>query len=126
MQDPSYLEVDVQTTVYLRQGSSSATVRAAILKALRDFFAVSLPDGTPNPAVEFGFNVKDANGDPAGEVAVSDVFDVVRDVVGVRKIGDRPEDFILNGAREDLPLGTREFPVLGQVTLLNGGTGLPL
>ena len=126
VQDPSYLEVDVQTTVYLRQGSSSATVRAAILKALRDFFAVSLPDGTPNPAVEFGFNVKDANGDPAGEVAVSDVFDVVRDVVGVRKIGDRPEDFILNGAREDLPLGTREFPVLGQVTLLNGGTGLPL
>jgi len=28
--------------------------------------------------------VKDANGDPAGEVAVSDVFDVVRDVADVR------------------------------------------
>jgi hypothetical protein len=61
-------------------------VRAGIQKALADFFAVSLPNGTPNPAVDFGWNVE-ANGDPAGEVAVSDVFDVVRDVAGVRKIG---------------------------------------
>jgi hypothetical protein len=68
----------------------------------------------------------EANGDPAGEVAVSDVFDVVRDVAGVRKIGDGPDDFLLNGAREDLVLGTREFPALGQVTLVNGNTRQPL
>lgn len=126
VQDPTYLVVDVQATVFLRQGANARVVRTAIQKALADFFAVSLPNGTPNPAVDFGFNVKDANGDPAGEVAISDVFDVVRDVVGVRKIGDGAEDFLLNGAREDLVTGTREFPALGTVTLLNGDTGLPL
>jgi hypothetical protein len=46
--------------------------------------------------------VKDANGDPAGEVAVSDVFNVVRDVVGVRKIGDGAESF-LGGPLEAAP-----------------------
>jgi hypothetical protein len=126
VQDPSYLAIDVQAAVYLRQGTNAAVVRAAILKALGDFFAVSLADGTPNPTVEFGFNVKDANGDPAGEVTVSDVFDVVHDVPGVRKIGDGLDDFLLNGARSDIPLGTREFPALGKVTLVNGDTGLPL
>jgi hypothetical protein len=126
VQDPTYLVVDVQATVFLRQGANARVVRTVIQKALADFFAVSLPNGTPNPAVDFGFNVKDANGDPAGEVTVSDVFNVVRDVVGVRKIGDGAEDFLLNGVREDLVTGTREFPALGTVTLLNGDTGLPL
>jgi hypothetical protein len=126
VQDPVYLPVDVQATVFLRQGANVATVRAAILRALADFFAVSLPDGTPNLNVEFGFNVKDSEGDPAGEIALSDVFNAVRDVPGVRKIGDGPDDFLLNGTREDLRIGTREFPTLGQVTLLNGDTGLPL
>jgi hypothetical protein len=126
VQDPTYLPIDVQATVFLRQGANVAAVRSTILKALADFFAVSLPDGTPNPNVDFGFNLKDAAGDPAGEIALSDVFDVVRDVAGVRKIGDGPDDFLLNGAPEDVPIDVREFPVLGAVTLVNGDTGLPL
>jgi hypothetical protein len=76
--------------------------------------------------VDFGFNFKDAAGDPAGEIALSDVFNVIRDVAGVRKIGDGPDDFLLNGAREDVPIDVREFPALGEITLLNGDTGLPL
>ncbi len=126
VQAPVYLAVAVEATVFLRQGANAATVRAGIQKALSDFFAVSLPDGRPNPNVDFGFNLKDADGNPAGEVALSDVFNAVRDVVGVRKIGDGPGDFLLNGAREDLPLGVREFPALGAVTLVNGDTRLPL
>jgi hypothetical protein len=126
VQDPVYVPVDVDATVFLRQGANVATVRAAILKALQDLFAVSLPDGTPNPSIDFGFNFKDAEGNPVGEIALSDVFNAVRDVPGVRKIGDGPDDFLLNGVREDLPIGVREFPVLGQVTLVNGDTGLPL
>jgi hypothetical protein len=126
VQDPVYLAVDVAATVFLRQGANSAVVRSAILRALQDFFAVSLPDGTPNPAIDFGFNFKDAEGNPVGEIALSDVFNAVRDVAGVRKIGDGPDDFLLSGAREDLPIGVREFPILGEVTLLNGDTGLPL
>src|SRR5262249_14434394 len=104
VQDPVYLAVDVTATVFLRQGANATAVRTAIQKALADFFAVSLPDGTPNPNVDFGFNLKDAAGDPAGEIAFSDLFNVVRDVGGVRKLGDRPDDFLLNGAREDVPI----------------------
>jgi hypothetical protein len=126
VQDPVYRVVDVHATIHLRQGANAAVVRAAIRKALADFFVVSLPNGTPNPAVDFGFDVKDANGDPAGEVALSDVFNVVRDVPGVRKIGDGPGDFLLNGTRDDVLTGTREFPQLGAVELVNGDTGLPL
>jgi hypothetical protein len=126
VQDPNYLAVDVEATVFLRQGANAAVVRGAIQKALSEFFAVSLSDGTPNPNVDFGFNLKDAAGDPAGEIALSDVLNVVRDVAGVRKLGDGPDDFLLNGAREDVPIDVREFPALGQVTLLNGDTGLPL
>jgi hypothetical protein len=126
VQDPAYRQVDVHAVVHLRQGANAGAVRAAIQAALVAFFVVSLPDGTPNPRVDFGWNVKDAEGSPAGEVAFSDVFDVVRDVAGVRKIGDGPADFLLNGAREDVLTGTREFPVLGVVELVNGATGVPL
>jgi predicted phage baseplate assembly protein len=126
VQDPVYLAVDVTATVYLRQGANAKTVRAAIQQALTAFFAVSLPDGTPNPTVDFGWNLKDADGQPAGEVAWSDVFDVVHDVAGVRKLGDGPSDFLLNGKAADLALGTREFPMLGQVVITNGNTGQPL
>jgi hypothetical protein len=126
VQNPVYLPVNVQATVFLRQGANAGVVRAAITNALASFFVVSLPDGTPNPTVDFGWNVKDDEGQPAGEVALSDVFDVVHDVAGVRKIGDGPTDFLLNGARADVVIGTREFPVLGQVTLLNGTTRQPL
>jgi len=126
VQDPVYLTVDVEATVYLRQGANAATVKAAIVKALQEFFAVSLSDGTPNPNVDFGWNLKDAEGNPAGEIAFSDVFNAVRDVSGVRKIGDGAGDFLLSGSREDLSIGVREFPVLGEVSLVNGDTGLPL
>ncbi len=126
VQDPVYLRVDLEAKVHLRQGANAATVKASIFQALAAFFAVSREDGTPNTNVDFGWNLKDAEGNPAGEVALSDVFNAVRDVSGVRKIGDGPDDFLLNGAREDLPIGVREFPALGTVTLINGDTGLGL
>jgi hypothetical protein len=126
VQDPVYLAVHVAASIHLRPGANATVVRAAIQKALADFFAVSMPNGTPNPNVDFGWNIKDANDDPTGEVAFSDVFNVVRDVAGVRKIGAGPADFLLNGASDDVTLGSREFPVLGAVVVTNGETGLPL
>jgi hypothetical protein len=126
VQDPVYLPVNLQATIHLRQGASPVVVRAAIQKVLADFFAVSLAGGTPNPAVDFGWNVKDAEGHPAGELALSDIFDAIRDVSGVRKIGDRPQDLLLNGAHADLPIAPRAFPTLGTVTLTDARTGLPL
>ena len=121
-QDSVYRTVDVQATVYLRQGQQAAAVKKAVKKALVDFFAVSMSDGTPNPNVDFGFNVKGADGKPAGEVAWSDVFNVVRDVAGIRKV----TGFALNGKAEDVKLKIEEFPKLGIITLSNGDTGGPL
>ena len=68
------------------------------------------------------FVLAEEAGRPAAELAWSDVLDVVRDTEGVRKVGD---DFLLNGARADVQLRLREFPVLGAVTLLDGNTGAP-
>lgn len=67
--------------------------------------------------------VKDADGNPSGEVAWSDVFNVIRDTEGVRKIGDLHGDLKLSGLPADVKLAIKEFPVLGTVTLVNGDTG---
>lgn len=123
VQDPVYKVVDVAARIFLRQGYSESDVRDRIRRNLADFFRVSEPDGTPNPLVEFGFNVKNADGNPAGEIAWSDIFNVIRDTPGVRKMGDGRLDLTLNGLPADVKLNVREFPVLGNITLVNGDTG---
>ena len=124
VQDPVYHAINVSARVYLAQGQAPGAVRDVIRARLAEMFRISLLDGTPNPQVDFGFNVKDSGGNPAGEVAWSDVFNVIRDTPGVRKIGDLHGDLLLNGLPADVKLGIRDFPVLGPtVTLVNGDTG---
>jgi hypothetical protein len=123
VQNPVYKKVDVEARIYLRQGHAAATVRERIKANLAAMFRVSEADGTPNPLIDFGFNVKDADGNPAGEVAWSDVFNLIRDTEGVRKIGDLHGDLKLNRLPADVKLAIKEFPVLGTVTLVNGDTG---
>ncbi|WP_181791170.1 baseplate J/gp47 family protein [Myxococcus llanfairpwllgwyngyllgogerychwyrndrobwllllantysiliogogogochensis] len=123
IQEPVYRRVDVSARLFLRQGTSVQDVAARISQALAVHFRVSEPDGTPNPRIDFGFNLKDAQGFPAGEVAWSDVFNVIRDVPGVRKLGDARMDLTLNGLPADVKLTVRELPVLGSVTLQDGDTG---
>ncbi|ACY13297.1 baseplate J/gp47 family protein [Haliangium ochraceum] len=126
VQDPVYRVVHVEARVYRRQGVAAAALRVRIEANLAAFFRVSEPDGTPNPRVDFGFHRKDADGAPAGEVAWSDVFNVLRDTDGVRKLGDGASALLLDGAPADVRLGVDEFPVLGTVTLLDGDAGAPL
>jgi hypothetical protein len=121
--DPVYLTVDVQTTVYLRKGYGAAAAKAAIEAALDAFFAITLDDGSPNPNVDFGWNVKDADGNPALEIAWSDVFNVVRDIPAVRKVDESATGLLLNGDRSDVPVGANRFPILGSVTVYDGDTG---
>lgn len=121
--DPVYRGIDIAARVFLRQGASAAEVRDRVRAGLAAYFRVSEPDGTPNPLVDFGFNVKDAEGKAVGEVAWSDVFNVVRDTPGIRKMGDARLDLTLNGLPADVKLGVREFPVLRSVVLRNGDTG---
>ncbi|WP_428269368.1 baseplate J/gp47 family protein [Haliangium sp.] len=123
VQDPVYRVIDVHARVFLRAGANAGQVRSEIEHALAQRFAIALPDGRPNPDTGFGFHLKGGDGQPAGEVAWSDVLAVVEGVRGVRKIGDADEDFRLNGRSDDVVLAVREFPVLGSVTLENGDTG---
>jgi predicted phage baseplate assembly protein len=123
VQDPVYRTLDIVARLFLRQGFARGDVRDRVRANLAATFRVSEPDGTPNPLVDFGFNLKDAEGNPSGEVAWSDVFNVIRDTVGVRKIGDARLDLTLNGLPSDVKLKVREFPVLGNVKLVDGDTG---
>lgn len=123
VQSPVYRTVDVQAKLFLRQGYQGSVVKTAAEKALADYFAVSLSDGTPNPNVDFGFNIKDAAGNPVGEIAWSDVLNVIRDVTGVRKVSHEPDGFLLNDEEDDVILDIEEFPMLGTVTLIDGDTG---
>ncbi|RJS13754.1 t4-like baseplate wedge [Corallococcus sp. H22C18031201] len=123
VQEPVYRRVDIAARLFLRQGASPSDVSTRVRQALAAHFRISEPDGTPNPRIDFGFNLKDAQGFPAGEVAWSDVFNVIRDVPGVRKLGDARMDLTLNGLPADVMLTVRELPVLGSVTLQDGDTG---
>jgi hypothetical protein len=124
--DPVYLTVNIVARVWLANGHTAATVRTAIQAALTAWFAMTNSDGTVNANVDFGFNMKNEDGDPANEIAWSTLFDVVRDVAGVRKVGYADTDFTLNDLHRDLSIATNQFPILGTVTLLNGATGAAL
>lgn len=127
VQDPVYRRVAVRARVFLAATHASSAQRqrvaAEIRQRLRDHFRITNPDGTPNRAIDFGFNIKGVDGLPSAEIALSDVFDVVRDTPGVRKLGDRPEDFTLDGRHADIRLTIKQFPALGGVELVDGDTG---
>ena len=123
VQDPVYRAIDVDARIFLRQGGTPGVVRDRVRASLASMFRISADDGSPNPLVDFGFNVRDANGSPAGEVAWSDVFNAIRDTDGVRKMGDGPLDLKLNGLPADVKIALKEFPVLRAVRLTNGDTG---
>lgn len=124
--NPIYMTVDVTAKVWLRAGAVASTTRAAILSALQSAFAIENADGVPTPGIDFGYNIRDANGDPDGTIAWSDVFNVIRDAAGVRKVDAGPDGLLLNGVRDDLAIAVREFPQLGVVSIINGDTGLEL
>jgi len=126
VKDPVLKTVDATAVIYLVRGAVAATVKAAVLSNLATFFAVLNPDGTENPLVDFGANLLDQTGTVTGLLAFSDLFNIVRDTAGVVRVGPGTQDFLLNGAHNDVYLGPREFPVLGTVTLINGLTGATL
>ena len=124
VQGALYKTVDVYSVVHLAPGAPMLAVRARIQLALEALFAIQLPDGSPNPTVDFGFNLR--GNEDGGSVAWSDVHDAIRDVQGVRKVDVGPEGLVLNEARADVPLALREFPTLGTITIVNAQTGAPI
>lgn len=122
--DPIYLPINIAARVWLREGYTGSAAAAQIAAALAAFFAPLDANGNVNPGIDWGFNYKDANGDPAGEIAWSDVFDVVKDCACVRKV--EAASFLLNDAQDDVTLGNHLFPALGTLALIDGATGTAL
>jgi len=124
--DPVYLTVNVYAKLWVRQGYVPASVGTTIRTNLDAWFAPNNADGTPNTLVDFGWNLKDVDGNPSGLLALSDLFDVVRDTRGVLRMGTALADFTLNGSHADLVIDIMQFPAVGTVTLIDGATGLPI
>lgn len=129
----NYLTVDVQMTVYKRQGFTATQVKANVLAALAQFFAITVDengdpadDGVPNPRINFGYYLQDVDGQPTNALDWSVVLDAVQNATGVRKVGAAAGDFLLNELRADVELTGKEFPVLGTVTIVDGDTGLTM
>lgn len=119
----SYLTIHIRAVVFLDQNTVPSEVKAAIVNNLEDYFSPMLASGEENPEIDFGYNYKDADGNPAGEIAWSDVQNVVRDTVGVRKVDPGDDGFTLNTLRSDVPIPNWQFPELGDVVVINGDTG---
>jgi len=117
-----YKAVDIEARLLLAPTVAPADVGRRIRDRLAAFFAPSLPNGTPNPSVDFGFAVRE-EGATDGRLAWSDLANLILDTPGVRKLAHGAVDLLLNGAPADVALGIREFPVLGQVTLIRADTG---
>src|SRR5262249_45822331 len=127
LQGAPYKTVDVTTTVYFAAGTAPVVGKARVLAALQGFFAITTKDpqgqDIPNPSTNFGFYFKDANGLPSNQIVWSDLFDLVRNAPGIRKVDP---GLLLNGLRDDVSIGLSEFPRLGKVLIVNGETGATL
>lgn len=118
-----YLDIEIQAKVYKRKGKTAAQVKAAITAAVNAYFTLYNDDGSKNDQLDFGWYIKDVDGEPAGSIAFSDLYDLVRDASGVAKIGDGDADFLVNGLRKDVAIAAREFPRLANLVLIDADTG---
>jgi hypothetical protein len=124
----------LKSKVFLDRGAVGATVKSAIEAALYDFFAAQLADGLPNESIDFGFNLLQQQATTSiatqGEIVWSDVFDVINDVAGVRKVDEGADGLLINSGtgykRQSVSLLPIEFPRLTSVILINGDTGAAL
>lgn len=139
-----YLTVAVRAVVFFSAGASPTAVKASILERLAYYFEptitegsqfigltvetdagieVELDVGSANPFINFGYYYRDEDDEPAGEIPLSDLYNVVRDTAGVRKISAGLDEFTLNGKHDDVQISNHQFPRLGAVTIINGATG---
>lgn len=114
-----YLTIDVVTRIHLKKGAAPGTVGPAVRKSVEDFFAITNSDGSNNSSIDFGYYLD-------GALAWADVFNVIRDTAGVRKIDDGLANLTLNGDSDDVEIQPEEFPILGTVTVIDAVTGVAL
>lgn len=130
--DPIYETIDIVAYVYLESSGTQAQVEADALAALRAFFAPVNDDGTANTAINFGYYYQRANPTPGEapipdpKVPLSTIANILHDLTGVRRLGATAdgEGLTLNGLEGDVVLALNEFPAGGNLTLIDGDTGL--
>lgn len=125
---PTYLPVSFKTvdhlaTVYFLEGYDPEDVVAEMLTNLQNWYAALDDTGAQQDGARFGFEYTDADGSATGELPWSDVFNVLRDTEGVRKI-DPSGGLYLNGLSAGVQLGTVQYPFLQSLTVIDGDTGL--
>lgn len=125
-----YLPLNIVVSVYPRAGVNKTALAALIRANLVAFFALTTGSGddvTDNPNVDFGFNASQtSDGTFDGKIAFSDIYNVVRDTTGVRKIHDGINGFLINGSANDVSVAAYQFPTLGSVSVLNAESGTAL
>ncbi len=126
VQDPRYLVLNIAMVVFRAPKTTKAQAGSVIRAALAAFFAISLPDGTANSTIDFGFNYKNATGGSDGLIPIDQIFNAVRDLSVVRRMSDKDFEFTVNGAHRDVVIAPMEFPVLGTVSITDGDDGSTL
>ena len=116
-------DIDIQAKVYMSADHDEDEVSDAIHDALVKWFAVRKPDGSLGD-VEFGKKYPRVAG-TTGQAYFrwSDIFNLIRDVGGVEHVPPDQGNLVLNGLHEDAKIYLWEFPVLGDVRVINMATG---
>jgi hypothetical protein len=128
VRDPIYKTLNIRVKVFLRESAErdrkKPNYAGTLIKSdLSAFFALNNADGTRNDQIDFGFSFKDGDGEPANEIPLSHLVDLVSESASVRKLSPLSVDFLVNGVHGDIVLLPREFPELGTVELIDGDTG---
>lgn len=118
-----YAPVNISATIFVANGYTKSSVKAQIVERLREFFAVTDSNGVVNEQITFGLKYKSERGQAVPSIALSDIYNVVRDTAGVRKIGTTSSDFTLGGQHADFALSYFDFPTLGDILIRDGDTG---
>lgn len=111
--------VNVTVKIYKESGYTASTVSTNIREALKDLFAVSNDDRTPNTNMDFGARMLDVDGDADKLLDWSLVFNAVYDAEGVRRIPSTSDNLLLNGLHGSVSMQPQEFPELGAVTIID-------
>lgn len=117
------LTINVGVRVFKEANAAPDDVAVAIQDALDDFFAVTLVDGTPNPAINFGARLLGSDGQPDFLIPWSSIFNAVLDAEGVRYISSAANNLLINNAHGSVSVGARQFPKLGLVTIFDQDQG---
>lgn len=105
-----YYDFEVRFGPSASTAALKAAARDDIRIALAAFFSPRTTDGISNPEIDYGSTVR-----------FSDGISVANGIDGVESIDE--DTFI---PADDVPLGLREFPVLGGVVVRDKTTGLPV